>query len=274
MSAAATLDFSQSVPVPSTPPQPDYGGVKPVVPGNIQWYDRPQVKTDSIQPGTHGTVYSESREENGLEVLYPRIYDGALHSSDEAWQHYKATGQHMGKFKTAADADAFGQKYHEDAQAGKYDHPAQLDFSKAVPLENDPDPGYAINDVGNKVIVPKEGEQFQDTINRAVTHWKSLSSEDQQKQMNAEIATMPEKVPEALTGAAIAGIAGPAALAAPGEIAGGVRAAVSAPLGGTAPIVRALPHIARLANVLYKLGITTAAAKMLLDEFMPDEHKK
>jgi len=105
------------------PQQPDYGGVKPVVPGNIQWYGRQRVPTDSIKQGSYGTVYSESREENSLEVLYPRIYDGKLHSSDEAWQHYKTTGQHMGKFRTAAEADKFGEMYHEQAAAGKYDMP-------------------------------------------------------------------------------------------------------------------------------------------------------
>lgn len=100
--------------------QPDYGKVKPDVPGNIQWYGRQRVP----MPGNkYGTVYSESANENGLEVLYPRIYDGALHSSDEAWQHYKETGEHMGKFKSIADADYFAQKYHEDAAAGKYDLP-------------------------------------------------------------------------------------------------------------------------------------------------------
>jgi hypothetical protein len=92
----------------------------PAVAGNIQWYNRPIVDTSSLKSGTTRTVYSSSREENGMEVLFPVIYDGKLHSEDEAWQHYKQTGQHMGKFKSIADADAYAQKYHEDAEAGKY----------------------------------------------------------------------------------------------------------------------------------------------------------
>lgn len=109
---------------PTTPasPGPDYGDVTPAVPGNIQWYDRPRVSMPG-PPGQYGTVYSSSREENGKEVLYPQIYDGAYHSDADAWQHYKQTGQHMGKFNNVADADAFAQKYHEDAAAGKYDTP-------------------------------------------------------------------------------------------------------------------------------------------------------
>src|SRR5208283_808282 len=94
------------------------GTVKPLEPGNIQWYGRDKVP---MGKGGYGTVYSFSREEDGKEVLVPQIYDGKLHSQEEAWQHYKQTGQHMGKFKNASDADYFGQKYHEDAAAGKYD---------------------------------------------------------------------------------------------------------------------------------------------------------
>lgn len=92
---------------------------------NFQWYNRPEVDTGSIKKGTTGTVYSASRDEDGVEVLFPTIYDGKLHTEDEAWQHYKDTGQFMAKFagdekQRIADADAFGQKYHEDAEAGKY----------------------------------------------------------------------------------------------------------------------------------------------------------
>lgn len=114
--------FSKNAPSGSRQPNtagPDYGNVKPAVPGNIQWYGRPSVKDPSLPHP--GTVYSASREQDGKEVLYPQIYDGKLHSDDEAWQHYRDTGQHMGKFNSVADADAFAQKYHEDAAAGKYD---------------------------------------------------------------------------------------------------------------------------------------------------------
>lgn len=97
---------------------PDYGDVVPDVPGNIQWYGRQRV---DMPGGKWGTVYSESAQEWGLQVLYPRIYNGALHTSDEAWQHYKETGEHMGKFATIAEADHFAEKYHRDAEAGKYD---------------------------------------------------------------------------------------------------------------------------------------------------------
>jgi len=57
-------------------PHAPSGYVAPDVAGNIQWYNRPEVDTSSIRPGTTGTVYSSSREENGYEVLFPQIYSG------------------------------------------------------------------------------------------------------------------------------------------------------------------------------------------------------
>jgi soluble cytochrome b562 len=108
---------------------------------NFQWYNRPEVDTGSIKKGTTGTVYSASRDEDGVEVLFPTIYDGKLHSEDEAWQHYKDTGQFMAKFagdekQRIADADAFGQKYHEDAEAGKYGRFGQHSATGPLDLTN------------------------------------------------------------------------------------------------------------------------------------------
>jgi len=112
---------------------PRMGG--PVVPPTIELYGRPRVPVGGKDmstwnssrvgaPGSYGTVYSESREDpSGMEVLYPRIYNGQLHSSDQAWRHYMSTGQHMGKFANPDDADVYGQQYHDDAANGIYDAP-------------------------------------------------------------------------------------------------------------------------------------------------------
>lgn len=112
---AAPAPQSTTTPAPSGPGYP-----KPVEPGNIQWYGRPSVP---MPGGRHGTVYSASREENGQEVLYPTIYDGKLHNDNDAWQHYKQTGEHMGKFGSIADADKYATQYHNDAQDGKFNEP-------------------------------------------------------------------------------------------------------------------------------------------------------
>src|SRR5205809_192697 len=49
--------------------------------------------------------------------------------------------------------------------------------------------GEQVNDVGNKVIVPKEGESFADTMKRAAAYGKTVTPE----QINAEVRTMPDK---------------------------------------------------------------------------------
>jgi len=75
------------------------------------------------------------------------------------------------------------------------------------------DTGQATNDVGNTVIVPKEGETFADTMQRAATQGKQTTPE----QVNAEEATMPKKVAEVLAAAPGIGAGGAAALAGVGE---------------------------------------------------------
>jgi 2'-5' RNA ligase len=127
------FDFQPEAAPAAPSEQPDYGGIKPAEIGNIKFYGRQHVPMPG-PPGQYGTVYSASREENGLEVLYPRIYDGSAHSDDEAWQHYRDTGQHMGKFRNVSDADRFAQKYHEDAAAGKYDASPIDQAVRSVPL--------------------------------------------------------------------------------------------------------------------------------------------
>ena len=72
--------------------------------------------------------------------------------------------------------------------------------------------GEITNDVGQKVIVPKDGESFSDTMKRAVAYHKSLTPEQQQAALDAETKTIPAKAVEA-------GIGGP--LAAVGSYAAG-----------------------------------------------------
>ncbi len=79
--------------------------------------------------------------------------------------------------------------------------------------------GEIVNDVGNKVIVPKDGESFADTMKRAVAYHNSLTPEQRQAAINKEVATMPRKTAETLGAAATIGAVGPAVLAIPGEVA-------------------------------------------------------
>jgi hypothetical protein len=79
-----------------------------------------------------------------------------------------------------------------------------LDFSKAQPIAG---PGEQINDVGNKVIVPAEGESFADTMKRAAAYGKTVT----QGQINGETATAPAKAATVALSALGGGAALPAA---------------------------------------------------------------
>jgi len=88
-----------------------------VEPGNIDLYNRPAVQNPD---GTTSTVRSMSFGENGIEVLIPTVVRGRVVSDDEAIQHYRRTGQHLGKFVTPEAATAYGSRLHDDYAAGTY----------------------------------------------------------------------------------------------------------------------------------------------------------
>lgn len=131
--------------------------------------------------------------------------------------------------------------------------------------------GYYINDDGSTVIAPKDGETYQDTVQRAIAHWKSLAPEQQQKQLGMEGRGDVKKMPGTLAGAAAIGFGGPALLAAPGEVAGLAQWLTTAPLGLQPPIVQALPHIIQFAKTLGGLGIGAGVAHAILKELMSSE---
>lgn len=85
--------------------------VKPFIPGNIDLSKRKPVK---LPGGEFATVRSVSVNSDGLEVLIPTIgpngedWDGD-EGLDIAFDHYLATGQHLGKFKTGAEASTYGK---------------------------------------------------------------------------------------------------------------------------------------------------------------------
>ena len=75
--------------------------------------------------------------------------------------------------------------------------------------------GEITNDVGNTVIVPKDGESFSDTMKRAAAQGQKTTPD----QINREVATMPGKAATVLAAAPAIGAGGSALLAAPGELA-------------------------------------------------------
>ncbi|MGO8794541.1 MAG: hypothetical protein ACLQLC_06940 [Candidatus Sulfotelmatobacter sp.] len=111
------------------------------------------------------------------------------------------------------------------------------DDTPKAPTTNDPrKTGEIVNDVGNKVIVPKDGESFADTMKRAVAYHKSLTPAQQQAAIDKEVATMPRKTAQTLGAAATIGVVGPAMLAAPGEIAEAVPSVLTHTVEGVKAI--------------------------------------
>lgn len=87
-------------------------------PGNIDLHHRPKVRNAD---GTVSTVRSMSDREDDKDVLYPTVRanpfrpnKGWIMGDDEAFEHYKKTGQHLGKFDSAENADAYAESLHED----------------------------------------------------------------------------------------------------------------------------------------------------------------
>ena len=143
----------------------------------------------------------------------------------------------------------------------------------ATPFDNIQDTqttpsGQITNDVGQQVVVPKDGESFTDTVNRA----KALQQQreqagTQQQALDAETKTIPAKTAQTLAGAATIGAVGPALLAAPGEIAAGIRAVP----GVTEALLQnaeksagewaaQYPHLIKIAGTL---GVPTSTAALL-----------
>jgi hypothetical protein len=100
-----------TTPGPRTMAVPNPRGL--VEPGNIDLGNRPRVQNAN---GSVSTVRSISIEEDGVEVLIPTVVGDRVVSDRDAIEHYRATGEHLGKFKDAATADAYAERLHEQQE--------------------------------------------------------------------------------------------------------------------------------------------------------------
>lgn len=103
------------------PPKPKNQPKGQVVKGNINLNNRPIVKNSD---GSISTVRSISMTEGKETVLIPTVIrnpdgTGKIVSNQEAWRHYKRTGEHLGKFSSPEDADAYAVNLSKE-QAAQY----------------------------------------------------------------------------------------------------------------------------------------------------------
>jgi hypothetical protein len=135
---------------------------------------------------------------------------------------------------------------------------ADLDFSTAEAVN----PGEQINDVGNRVIVPDEGESFASTMQRAAAYGKTVT----QEQINKETATASNKVATVLAAAPAIGAGGAAALGAPGMTLAGFEAMVPPTIEALAkigPWAKANPTAAWLVRRAIDVALGATAIKYI-----------
>lgn len=145
-----------------------------------------------------------------------------------------------------------------------------------APSSSGSDTGEVTNDVGNTVIVPKDGESFADTMKRAVEQGKKNSPDAIKK----ELATAPGKVATVLGAAPVIGAAAPATVAAIPDVA---EFAIKKLAGDVLPgmegqaarevLRQAVPKAISFAKDMAGSGLTLAGTYELLKHLMGDAKK-
>jgi hypothetical protein len=157
----------------------------------------------------------------------------------------------------------------------------QLVQQSAKPTQPATPSGQVTNDVGQMVVTPRDGESFQDTVNRAKALQKGReASGTQQTALDAETATIPKKTAQTLAGAATIGAVGPAVMAVPGEIAdfalghlaGNVLPGMEAQ-AAKQTLIHALPKVAQFAKTIGELGIGAGGLTYLFKTLMGEGKK-
>src|ERR1051326_5979986 len=87
--------------------------------GNINLNTRPVVRNPD---GSISTEKSFSINKDGSEILIPQVVNGRVLSIEQAKQHYLQTGEHLGKFDSPENADAYAEALH-NRQSDHYSNP-------------------------------------------------------------------------------------------------------------------------------------------------------
>jgi hypothetical protein len=97
--------------------------------GNIDLNNRPILHNED---GTISSERSFSFEEDGKEVLIPKIVNGKELPAEDAIAHYRQTGEHMGKFADVASADAYAETAHNRPMQEQADKKRQVGVSEDI----------------------------------------------------------------------------------------------------------------------------------------------
>jgi hypothetical protein len=130
--------------------------------------------------------------------------------------------------------------------------------------------GAQVNEVGNLVITPRQGEAFADTMQRAAAYGRTVTPD----QLNAEERTIPAKAATTLAAAPILGAGGAAALAGAGELPGLGKQAIDTGvqyLKNILPEQATADQVIKVAKIVRDLSLTTAAGKYLYHQIYGNE---
>lgn len=80
-------------------------------PGNINLNER--LGVENPDEGGISTIRSMGINMDGQEVLIPTVINGRIVSDQAAIDHYRRTGEHLGKFKTPEESNRYAEWLHE-----------------------------------------------------------------------------------------------------------------------------------------------------------------
>ena len=149
------MNNTQEIPITDIQPS------EPAEKGNISnLYDR---KILNNPDGSYSTTSSMSFEEDGKEVLIPTVIDGKRLSKEDAINSYRKTGEHLGKFSSPEEADAYAVNLHKQ-QAKAQPDPKEIPITEI--MNPDEKKNIYLHDINKTVTVPGNlnKDQIQDTI--------------------------------------------------------------------------------------------------------------
>lgn len=79
-----------------------------LVRGNIDLFRRPIVRNGA----NYSTVFAMSFGTDQGEILVPRVFGTSVHSEPDAIRHFYRTGQHLGIFNNARNANRYALRLH------------------------------------------------------------------------------------------------------------------------------------------------------------------